>query len=181
MKTFIKKLKKMDACPSAIETLKQCKNGPDAWKQCVRGGWLCWYLSMTVKINKSPTHRKLILSMLECFMTIKCPKGIAKSAKECRQLLMLIRLWCGNNLSVNAKRIKLQLDKMSHSHNERRYNGFWKLRHLADMIVDETFIVVDAEDFINTLCTSKSEKSLKHQSTCADIIRKHIPYPPRIR
>ena len=55
------KLKKLNACPDAIEYVKTQKSAKLAWENCERGDWMLW---LAKKLNVD--DRKLILAKARC-------------------------------------------------------------------------------------------------------------------
>jgi len=57
MKKFIKKIKKLNACPSSIKWLSSQTTLKQAWENCTRGDWLLWLIA-ALDVNE----RKLFLA-----------------------------------------------------------------------------------------------------------------------
>ncbi len=60
--TWIQKLEKLHACPSAIEW---CETQPDyatAWKVCDRGDWMLWLVGRLSGSPKFKSRKKFVLA-----------------------------------------------------------------------------------------------------------------------
>lgn len=62
---FVDKLKKMGACPTAVEWVGD-KNIEQAWNECERADWMLWYLSNSKKVNR----KKLVKLAAMCAETV---------------------------------------------------------------------------------------------------------------
>jgi len=66
MKPHIAYLKKIDACPNAVEWAEKFDSLQEAWDACERGDWMIWFIAMQSGRPGTKLRKKLILTTCKC-------------------------------------------------------------------------------------------------------------------
>ena len=89
-------LKKLDACPEAINWIRQDKlTLKQAWDTCERADWLIWFAAET----KMVSHQTLVLTACDCAETVL--KYIPKGEDRPKEAIKAARKWALNPTEEN--------------------------------------------------------------------------------
>ena len=98
------KLKKMNACPDAVEWASEQKNQQQAWNDCSRGDWMLWLLGKLSEKPESKSRKKLVLTACQCARLSL--KHVSKG--ELRPLIAIetAEKWANNDPSITLEAVK---------------------------------------------------------------------------
>jgi len=80
---YLEWLRKLRACPEAIEWAAQYKNPAEAWEKCSRGDWMLWLLGRLSGQAESESRKRLVLAACACVRLAlnRVPKGEKRPRK----------------------------------------------------------------------------------------------------
>jgi len=93
-KSVIEKLERIGTCEEGLKWISSQSSIEEAWKKCVRGDWLLWYIAKTIKVKHGPAHKKLVLCC--CKVARQAIKHVEKGEKRPLNAIQKVENWAKN-------------------------------------------------------------------------------------
>jgi len=102
MKTFITKLKRLNACSDAIEWAKQYNTWQEVWDNCERADWLLWIAGKMVSKEGCSSKKEIVFVACKCTRTVL--KFIPKKEKRPLKAIQTAEAWVKGKATIEEVR-----------------------------------------------------------------------------
>ncbi|MCK5022761.1 MAG: hypothetical protein KAS04_01175, partial [Candidatus Aenigmarchaeota archaeon] len=104
MKKHIVYLRKLGACPQAVEWAKDYPTLQQAWNNCERGDWMLWLVGKQSGPPKSKSRKKLVLTVCKCARLSL--KYVTKGEKRPLKAIQTAEAWANGDSSISLQDVR---------------------------------------------------------------------------
>ena len=93
-KSVIEKLERIGTCEEGQKWISSQSSIAQAWKACVRGDWMLWYIAKTIRAKHGSAHKKMVLCC--CQVARQAIKHVEKGEKRPLNAIQKVENWAKN-------------------------------------------------------------------------------------
>jgi hypothetical protein len=166
------KLLPRNACQPAREwilSLPASTTARQAWQQCQRGDWMLWVIGALAGPSESESRKRLVLCACECARLAL--KHVPAGEERPRICIETAEAWARGEASVDQV----------YDAARAAYAAYAAYADYAASVADYAAYAASATAYADYAASVADYAAYAASAQCADIVRKHYPYPPRLR
>lgn len=173
------KLKRLGACPKAIEWAKGYRSARKAWQECHRGDWMLWLCGRYSGQPESAGRKKLVLCACECArLSLPIYEKKYPNDNRVRNCIEVAERWAKGKTTIEELR---EARSVAHAASGADYGDAYVsacVAYIAADVADVTDVGYGDADVGAYVSNVATYVLTSNQSKCAAVVRKHYPSPP---
>lgn len=167
-----RKLIRLGACEEAVEYSKAQPSFAVAWKKCERGDWMLWLAGRCSGSPKSASRKRLVLAACACARLAL--KHVRKGDERPRIAIETAEKWARGKDAITLNNVRVAVSDVNYAIRSACAVA-WAACAAEWSACAAVWTACAAENYAESYAARAA--TLK---TCADLVRKHYPQPPRM-